>query len=87
MKLALHEIRSAVSFPAVIYIVFYKDEKEALYRLKYIDDGAVRNTMEGEVIFENEGELRIVDKDNNRVVYHIQKNAEKSKFLDATQVL
>lgn len=57
MKLALHEIRSAVSFPAVIYIVFYKDEKEALYRLKYIDDGAVRNTMEGEVIFENEGEL------------------------------
>lgn len=101
MKLTLHEIRSAVSFPAVIDVVFYKDEKETLYRLKYIEDYTIRNgiealhyiicigkyapeVMEGEIIFENEEELRIMDKDYEKV-YRIQKNAEKFKFLEATQ--
>lgn len=86
----------------MIDVVFYKDEKEMLYRLKYIEDCAIRNgiealhyiicmgkyapeVVEGKVIFENEEELRIMDKDREKVVYHVPKNAEKFKFLDAAQ--
>ena len=33
IKLELHDVRMAMSFPAVMDIVFYKDENNKLYRL------------------------------------------------------
>jgi hypothetical protein len=36
IKLELHDVKQAVSFPAVMDIVFYKDEKNKLYRLYHI---------------------------------------------------
>lgn len=97
IRLVLHEIRRAVSFPMVMDVVFYKDEKGALYRLEYIEDRVMRDflegwhhlvclgkyapkAMEGEVIFEDEEALKIMD---DKVVYYVRKNAEKFEFLDA----
>jgi len=37
IRLELHDIRMAMSFPAAMDIVFYKDEKDQLYRLYRID--------------------------------------------------
>ena len=36
IKLELHDVRTAMSYPAVMDIVFYKDEKGKLYRLYHI---------------------------------------------------
>lgn len=97
MKLKLDKIRRAVSFPAVIDMVFYKDGEENLYRLLRIREKSVRTELETfhhvmclgqyapEVI---EGEV-ILDSerqmeimDKDEKVYYIEKNAEELKFWE-----
>lgn len=97
IRLKKFDVRRAVSFLAVIDIVFYKDENDNLYRLKQIEDNKPRTSVESlhhamcldhyapRVI---EGEI-VSDykngmeiKDKNNRIYHIQNNGEEFKFWD-----
>ncbi len=102
LKLTKISEQEAASFPAAIDIVFYKDEKERAYRLRYADNlkrypdpiESLHRVMcvskyAPEII---EGEIIGDNSDEVRIIadsdlYVLQKNAEKFEFLDALLLL
>lgn len=99
LKLTKFSISEAASFPGSMDIVFYKDIKNGLYRLRYADNlkrypdpiESLHRAMcvskyAPEVI---EGEVIGENSDEVRIIaesdlYILQKNAEKFEFLDIT---
>lgn len=98
IRLTKVSVREAVSFPGAIDIVFYRDEKGALYRLRYTDRGIPSLTFieslhrvmclskyAPEII---DGEIVMDDPDEINVkmdkdIYNLKKNAENFEFIDA----
>ncbi len=99
IKLTKNSTRLAASLPGVMDIVFYKDEKGRLYRLRYVD-----NVMPPVSISESLHRMMCVAKYAPEIIqgkiiwehsedvhvkmgddiYVIQKNAEDFKFWDVT---
>lgn len=96
MKLKLESIKQAVSFPAAVDVVFYKDDEGRLYRLRYIEDNRPRNTAESlhRIMLLGEhapkeivGRVIFENKGELRIsggreIYHIQKNAQNFRFFE-----
>lgn len=98
IRLAKVSVREALSFPGTMDIVFYKDENNRLYRLRYVNNMHCEDVIETlhrvmcaskyapEII---DGEITMENLDEvyakmGRDVYVLQKNAADFKFLDVT---
>lgn len=99
LRLTKFSISEAASFPGAMDIVFYKDDNNGLYRLRYVDivnrfldpieslhRAMCISKYAPEVI---EGEVIGENSDEVRIIaesdlYVLKKNAEKFEFLDIT---
>ncbi|MCG2825270.1 MAG: hypothetical protein L6265_01610 [Thermoplasmatales archaeon] len=105
IRLVIDDIKKVLSFPAVIDVVFYKDDKNNSYRLCWIKKRKNKNVsedvikifhkamylgcyapevIEGKIIFNNKGIIEIADENKN--IYRLEKNVDKSEFLDVNMM-
>lgn len=98
IRLTKVSVREAVSFPGAIDIVFYRDEKGALYRLRHTDRGIPSLTFIESLhrvmclskyapeIIDGEIVMDVPDEINVKMdkdIYNLKKNAENFEFIDA----